>query len=257
MLIYFDESYDGNHEYLILGTLFNNHPGFLHRELSEIKTREKWIRKDGQMLEIKYSRCHNNPSYEVCRQVIDSFLRSTSWFRCVVISQKESDFDLSYFGRISESDAIKKARAYKKFAELLISHNTRDICNGVLLTDSLKRCNGDEFREVMKQIFSTPEVGYSIGKPGPVLRAIEEINTALEQYQVGQVCDLLMGCVLNNLCPTKNKYKNQIREYLISQLKVPSLLEEYWGQYSKFNSDIYHPRFNIWYWKPQKKNRAL
>ena len=43
---------------------------------------------------------------------------------------------------------------YKKFAELLITHNTENIYNGILLVDEVKRCNGDEFIELiaLKQI---------------------------------------------------------------------------------------------------------
>jgi len=33
MLIYFDESYDNEHRYLILGALFNPHPKFLLRNI--------------------------------------------------------------------------------------------------------------------------------------------------------------------------------------------------------------------------------
>jgi hypothetical protein len=39
MLIYFDESYDNEHNYLLLGALFNPHPKFSHRELKELKTK--------------------------------------------------------------------------------------------------------------------------------------------------------------------------------------------------------------------------
>ena len=253
MLIYFDESYDGKHDYLVLGALFNPHSAFLHRELSEIKTKAQWVTLGGDLKEIKYSSCSRRADFEVCQQAIDSFIKSTSWYRCVVIDQRESHFDLSYFGRRDESIAIKKARAYKKFAELLIAHNTTNVSNGVLLTDRLTRCSGDEFREVMKREFSTPGSGYSAGKSVPILRAIEEVDTALEQYQVGQVCDLLSGCVLNNLCPTSNKYKNMIREYLSEQLGVPSLLKAYWGQYGKLDVERYHPKFNIWYWESKKE----
>lgn len=43
MLIYFDESYDNDHKYLLLGALFNPHPKFLHRELIEMKKKYNFV----------------------------------------------------------------------------------------------------------------------------------------------------------------------------------------------------------------------
>ena len=55
MLIYFDESYDNDHKYLILGALFNPHHKFLHRELLEMKRKYNFFDKKGKALEIKYN----------------------------------------------------------------------------------------------------------------------------------------------------------------------------------------------------------
>lgn len=249
MLIYFDESYDDQHKYLLLSALFNPHPKFLHRKITEIKRKYNFIRQDGTLYEIKYNYCKTSKYYDIAKEVIDTFFESTSWFRCIAINQ--TNFDLNYFGRLNEPEKIKKARAYKKFAELLIAHNTEKTYMGVLLTDKLTRCKKDEFVEIMKNIFCIPDYGYSVGKKAPTLVRIEEVSSYLEQYQVLQVCDLLMGCVLNNLFPTKNKFKNLIREYLIKKLKVKDLLPETWNRYSKTYVEEYFPKFNIWYWKPK------
>jgi hypothetical protein len=123
MLIYFDESYDHEHEYLLLSALFNPHPKFLHRRLIEVKRRSKYLSQDGKFREIKYNYVTNKDKLEIAREAIDIFFESTSWFRCVVIEQ--AHVDLTRFGKIKESEKIKKARLYKKFAELLISHNTK------------------------------------------------------------------------------------------------------------------------------------
>lgn len=55
MLIYFDESYDNEHQYLILGALFNPHPKFLHQKLSQIKQKYNYLSQDGTLREIKYN----------------------------------------------------------------------------------------------------------------------------------------------------------------------------------------------------------
>lgn len=251
MLIYFDESYDNNHYYLLLGALFSLHPRYLHRKLLEIKKKNNYFEQDGSLKEIKYNDCYRKEDFTVAREAIDAFMESTSWYRCIAIDQKNK-MDLHYFGRPFESDPIKKARAYKKFAELLIKHNTENIYNGVLLTDNIKRCNGDEFIERMKEIFCVPLKYHSSGKFHPTLKHIAEVSSKLEQYQVLQICDLLTGCVLNNLFPTKNFYKNEIRKYLVQLVKVDSLLPKDWNRYSKTFAEEYYPKFNIWYWKPAK-----
>lgn len=251
MLIYFDESYDQQHTYLLFGALFNPHPRFLHRRIMEIKTRHNFRRHDGSFEEIKYKSCYSERNYLVCKEVIDAFFESTSWFRSVVI--KQNDLDLSYFGRHYEEDSIKRARAYKKFAEMLIASNTKDTIENVLLTDKLTRCKGDEFLERMKEIFCIKDSGHSEGKHTTTLRDIQEVNSSRDQYQVIQLCDLLLGCVLNNLLPATNQWKNEIRNYLVKSINVPSLLEDFWGKMAKWDLDLRYPKFSIWYWKP--KNR--
>lgn len=252
MLIYFDETYDvPNTKYFILGALLNPHPKFLHGKLVAIKKKNKFIKPDGSLVEIKYNYCKTKRHYDVCTQAIDAFLESTSWFRCIVI--KQNKFDINRFGKAYEPEKIKRARAYKRFAELLILHNTENVQGGVLLTDKLTHCKKDLFIEKMKELFCAQNVGHSAGKKHPTLTRIEEVSSALEQYQVLQICDLLLGCILNNLIPTKNKFKNMIREYLITKLNVKDLLPQTWDRYSKRIAEEFHPKFNIWYIKLHEK----
>jgi len=119
MLIYFDESYDNEHQYLLLSALFNPHPKFLHRRLSETKSRFKYLSRDGKLREIKYNYVTNKVKLQIAKAAIDVFFESTSWFRCIVIEQ--ALVDLNRFGKRKEQDKIKKARLYKKFAELLLA----------------------------------------------------------------------------------------------------------------------------------------
>ncbi|OIN96507.1 hypothetical protein AUJ66_05995 [Candidatus Desantisbacteria bacterium CG1_02_38_46] len=251
MLIYFDESYDEQHAYLLLGALFNPHPRFLHRKICEIKKENKFYLRNGRFREIKYFYCKNEESLKVSKLAIDAFFESTSWFRCIVIKE----MNLSYFGAPYESENIKKARAYKKFAELLLAHNTEKTYMGILLTDRLTRCRGDLFVERMKECFCVPNQNYSMGKPIPTLTRIEEVDSCLDQYQVLQICDLLLGCVTNNLVPPKNKYKKALREYLIKKLGAKDLLPITWDRYSKTYVETYFPKFNIWYFKPSEKEK--
>lgn len=248
MLIYFDESYDSEHRYLLLGALFNPHPKFLHRELNNLKNKYNYIYSDGGFREIKYNNCNNDFRLKIHKEAIDIFFKSTSYFRCIVIDQ--NILNLDYFGQKYENKSIKMARAYKKFAEYLISHNSDNIYNGVLLTDELTRCKGDHFLELMKQDFCLPDGKYCDIKNKPTLRHIADIRSHIDTYHVNQINDLLLGCVLNNLVPTIKSYKNDLRKYLVEKLCVDSLLPDYWNKYSKKYVEEYCPKFNIWYWKP-------
>ncbi len=253
MVIYFDESYDIEHRYLILGALFNPHPMFLHREWLLAKRSSCAIGRDGQVLEIKYNNCNTKKRQELCCQAIDIFMKSTSYFRAIVIDQDMMDLDL--FGRKSEDSKIKMARAYKKFTELLLSHNTENIYNGVLLTDELTRCNGDRFMEIMKEDFCNTDGRYCDDNYRPTLKDIIEIKSHLENYHVNQINDILIGSILNNLKPTNKDYKNNVRKHLIKNLNVKDLLPETWCRYSKKFVEQYSPKFNVWYWHPNNYSK--
>ncbi len=249
MLIYFDETYDGGHAYLVLGALFNPHSRYLHERLREIKRAHNFRdTRTGRYKEIKYNDCYTQENYNVCHDAIDAFMDSTSWYRAIVI--KQSELDLNRFGTPHETDTLKKARAYKKFAEMLICKNTVNVVNGVLLTDELTRCNGDEFIDRMKEIFCVPGNPYYAGRNDAPLKDVLDVQSSSEQYQVIQVCDLLSGCIINDHFPTANRWKNEIRQYVVRSLGVDSLKESYWGQYKRADLDDSHPKFNIWYWHP-------
>lgn len=254
MLIYFDESYDNEHKYLLLGALFNPHPKFLHRELIEMKRRYGFVASGGKTLEIKYNNCNTKRREKMNCEAIDIFMRSTSYFRAIVIDQ--DIMDLERFGKKSEDKKIKTARAYKKFAELLLAHNTENIYNGVLLTDELSRCDGDKFIEIMKQDFCLAGGKHCNDNSKPTLKEITDIKSHLEDYHVNQINDILLGSILNNLKPTSKEYKNNVREYLTEKLNVKSLLPECWNRYSKTFVEEHCPKFNIWYWRPGNNQKT-
>ncbi len=52
MLTYFDECYDGNHSYLILGVLYNPEVGKIHKDFLKRKRDEKYFKIDGTVQEI-------------------------------------------------------------------------------------------------------------------------------------------------------------------------------------------------------------
>ena len=240
MIIYFDESYDNPRHYLLYGALFVPPNSTLHRRVSEIRAEMNFTR------EIKYNRCKSPATLRVFERVVDAFIDDAAYFRCVVVDQH--GFDYSTFGSASEPLSLKRARAYKKFAEMLLHPHLSQIQNAVFLADQLTRCDGDEFLERIRERFNPAGAKTTF-------RHLAEVSSALEQYQCLQVCDLLLGCVLNNLKPTKKTPKNEIRKYLCNRLNVPSFLSSAWESVSLAEAKKCSTKFSVWHWRVKKKPR--
>ena len=144
-----------------------------------------------------------------------------------------------------ERPALLKARAYKKFTEMLLHPNVMQVKDAVFLADELTRCRGDEFLERISERFNRAG-----GKR--TFRHLAEVSSKICSYQCLQVCDLLLGCVLNNLKPTANKHKNRIREYLCEKLDVSSFLPSPWEHTSLREIRDRRPKFNVWHWCAKK-----
>jgi len=253
MIIYLDESYDQpDKRYLILGLLFSPSKD-LHRILTRIYSRKRCLDKHNNIIETKYNNCFTKHNYEVCEKFIDAFFESNSWFCAIVVDTKITAFDLKYFGKPHELPAIKKARVYKKFTELILSQNTKKITNAVLLVDEVTRVNYDRFIELMRESFCVPGKNYSAGKELPTFKHVGSIKSDSPENIRLCLCDLLMGCILNNNIPTQNKWKNKIRKHLIDKLGIKNLLRETWGK--RKNTVKISKKFRIWYWQPGKEKR--
>lgn len=251
IVIYLDESYDQpDKRFLLLGLLFCPSKR-LHRQLTAIHNQKRCLDKHNNIIEAKYNNCFTKHNYSVCIEFIEVFLKSDCWFSAIVVDTKSTRFDLKYFGKANESDTIKKARVYKKFTELIISKNTKKIANAVLLVDEVTRCNLDRFMELIHESFCIPGEGYSTGKELSTLRHVGSIKSSSPENVRLCACDLLLGCILNNNLPTKNRWKNQLRKDLVRKLGVKGLLEPTWAK-SKVSSTI-SKKFRIWYWKPTNK----
>ena len=240
MIVYFDESYDNARQYLLYGALFVPAESTLHRRFLEVR------RELSFHPEVKYTKCRNPRAVKVYKCVVDAFIEDQAYFRCIVVDQHK--FDYSGFARPDEPRALAKARSYKKFAEMLLHPNIRGITNAVLLADALTRCHGDQFLE---------RIGERFNPPGgiPTFRHLAEVSSKIEEYQCLQVCDLLLGCVLNNLKPPENRFKTAIREYLCSRLNLPNLLYSTWKDVPLREVRAPTTKFNVWYWSAIKEPR--
>lgn len=264
MIIYLDETYDHNHTWLLLGALFNPTHNKFHRQIKGILARNAYVLPDGQFKEIKYTRCSFSKTFRVYKEAIDAFMQSDSHFSCIAIKTDDT-FDLEIYGRPDEPTKVKKERAYRSLVEELLLRNLVHMSNAILFLDKMSRCEPVTFMEILKQNFSTAGMGHSKDSKHPKIRHIQDVVSGAEGYELMGVCDLLQGCILNNLLPiptvteAKRKgslYKNKIREYLLSKLGVNDLLPHTWASNEIKKTEIYK-KFNIHYVaqvKPQETN---
>lgn len=272
MIIYLDESYDWRGVYFLLGALFvlSDHDVFLE-SFNSLKHEEGFLREDGSLRELKYARIKYPRSERVAVKAIQAFKAHNCYFRAVVVPQGQ--FDLDFFGKSYEAEKIKRARAYKKFAEMLIEYNTPEVSGGVLFADNLTRCKGslaqgDEFVEVMRERFQRTIYDYDLNATAPKLRHIQEVSSADDEYGLLQVCDVLLGSTLNGITKSakgpRMVYKNRVTERMREILELPSLERDYWQPLTKLYAREYkagipmadflratHSKYRIWFWRPK------
>ena len=253
MIIYLDETYDHNHTWLLLGALFNPTHNKFHRQIKGILARNAYVLPNGQFKEIKYNRCSFSKAFKIYKEVVDAFMQSDSRFSSIAV-RTDDTFDLEIYGRPDEPAKLKKERAYRSLTEELLKRNLVHMSNAILFLDKMTRCEPETFMEILKRNFSTVGAGYSQDSKHPKIRHIQDVVSGAEGYELMGVCDLLQGCILNNLLPIlpsgpKRKgslYKNKIREYLVSKLGVRDLLPETWKADEIGGMEIYK-KFNIHY----------
>ena len=88
MIVYFDESYDGEHNFLILAAIFNPRPKYIHRRFLATKRSLGYVNSNGTAKKIKYSYCSTNYLMKVASRGVDCFAESDSWFRAIIVDQR-------------------------------------------------------------------------------------------------------------------------------------------------------------------------
>ncbi|MFQ5777368.1 MAG: DUF3800 domain-containing protein [Terriglobia bacterium] len=272
MVIYLDESYDHTGVYFLLGALFIlDHDQFLKAYL-DLKRMERLVREDGTLRELKYTKIRY-PKYErVATKALELFTQHRCYFRCVVIPLGQ--FDLNFYGSTFELPKIKRARAYKKFAEMLVEYNTPRIARAVLFADNMTRCKGeltrgDEFVEKMKDRFCYTVYDHDLTPYPPKLRHVQEVDSQQDQYGLLQLCDVILGCTLNGILdriPSKRgRFKFNVRKTFQEMMGIKSFKKQDWqpllgdwaAQYREQPSMEEYSRdpawkYRIWFWSPRK-----
>jgi len=170
---------------------------------------------------------------------------------------------------------IKRARAYKKFAEMLIEYNTPEANGAVLFADYLSLCKGalgrgDEFVAVMRERFQHVIYDHDLNAAPAKLKHIQEVSSSDDNYSLLQVCDVLLGATLNGILKTQKgprmAYKNELSGKLMEILEFPSFDKSYWQPQTKTYAREYqnkismadyqqatHHKYRLWFWRPEQK----
>lgn len=236
MLTYLDESY--SNDKLMVGTLFitsDSEKKFLHKGLRDIKIKENFVDKNGNLKEIKYSKIKSKKTLRIAEESVNLFLNAyQSFFRVGII--KYSDKDLLNM-RGTKDNNIKKAIIYTQAVVLLVKNNyiSKKITEGTLLMDNLTRCKGDLFNQIINK---------KLIKGTKLLKHVSYVDSSSAANHTIQICDLLLGGIRNTLIPCKtNKFKNDFGKYIETTLKLPKL--NYWKNKRQGAVEAKYPKCNI------------
>ena len=244
------------HAFFLLGALFVPNSNLLHRSFRKVKIDEEVCSPQRRSEEVKYSRLMTPRHLRIAQAGVDLFLESEAWFGCVVVDQRPgSGWSLDMFGEASEGNPIRRARSYTYFTELLLRLCIFGWTDGILLVDRMTRTDGDDFLVAIGQAFSAPAPEGGIES---ALRAVMEVDTALESYQVGQIGDLLTGAVLNDLVEPQGgraKYKRAFKRYVKDRLGATSFQRDY-PHSAEIIGRSDPPKFQVWHWQPKTGERS-
>lgn len=160
--IYIDES--GTHassSWFIIGALFIPDHGSVHSELCAVKERLQYFNKSPKIKarykEVHFKKFRNQRDVRVAEEWIQVFLKSSCYYRAIVIDW--SIYDGRYFGDLFDPDSLKKRRAYKKWAEMLLHPEFTQpvggglIRNAELYLDKLRILYGYDVIDSLKERF--------------------------------------------------------------------------------------------------------
>jgi hypothetical protein len=257
--IYADESGTHSDQWLIIGMLFVPDHGPLHSALCKAKEDVGYFnqspKKTARYKEIHLSEFKSCRDVEVGKKWIDVFLAHNCYYRCVVIDW--STWAPQYFGDPFEAESLKKRRAYKKWAEMLLQPELKlpsgdpRFFNATFYLDKLRILYGYDVLDHLRVRFTADYQGSS-----PYIEKFQHTDSWKDANQCLQLCDLLTGCVYQSLVPAKSAEKSDMRTYLdktLALLGVTKNTPSFWKQYASNTLTTHFPKFSAWYWRPTGK----
>lgn len=255
MRIYVDESGTHAGNWLIIGMLFVRDHGHTHSELCDVKESLEYFNRSPKH-SARYKETHladfrSARDVAVGKKWIDTFIAHDCYYRSVVIDW--SIWEGRYFGTPFEPDALKKRRAYKKWAEMLLQPEVSDgLVNGAhLYLDKLRIIYGYDVLDHLKERFT----GEYLRNRGlnPWIKLFQHTDSWKDANQCLQLCDLLTGCLYQHLVPAQSEEKTEAKLHLERALKpvgVQNMSAKFWRGFAPHTLRRHLPKFSAWFWKP-------
>lgn len=267
MRIYVDES--GTHlsgpllgthtggPWLVIGMLFVPDHGPLHSELCRVKEKRKYLntspKRNARYKETHLAKFKSHHDRDVAMDWIKAFLASTSYFRSIVIDW--SMWQGGFFGYPYEADSLKKRRAYKKWAEMLLHPETANFRGATLYLDQLRVLHDYDIVDHLRDRFTKNYEGTN-----PWIAEFQTTDSWKDAHQCLQLADLLTGCVYRTLVPCDDRtdrglLRAQTVEYLYEELRPFGVREKrpaYWRGFHKNTLTTHFPKFSEWFWSPER-----
>ena len=234
---------------MCLGALFLPDDGPTNSQLESIKDRHRQFAPGHSFSDIKYSKSGDRYVFAVCKEVIDLFASQPAWFRALVIDSSRPDFSWMEFGGRGMPRNLTKARAYNRLVGLLLGRNLEGITDAVLLADSLTAMAGDDFIQYISELFGFDSGLTQLASVSPRIRNVQRVDTSLPGYQLGQMCDVLLGVVTGDLVHPTNRNKLALIQYAKDTLGIASFGPEYW--LGALENQLNEPpsKFHVWHWR--------
>lgn len=252
MRIYIDESGTHDEKWLVIGMLFVPDHGGTHAALCKIKEDIQYYNKSPKR-PARYKETHL-ADFRSPRDVmvgsawVDTFVAHSCFYRAVVIDW--SIWDGRYFGRWYETDALKKRRAYKKWAEMLLQPEVSEglVGNAALYLDRLREISKYDVLAHLKERFSGKYIAGA-----PCIKSFQHTDSWFDANQCLQLCDLLTGCLYQHLIPAESKEKTEMRLYLETALRpvgVKRMGASFWKGFAATSLRRHLPKYSAWFWRP-------
>lgn len=255
--IYADESGTHDQDWLIIGMLFVPNHGSLHADLCRAKDELGYLntspKKSSRYKEVHLTEFRSPKDLAVAKRWIDIFAHHNCYYRGIVIDWRT--WDGKHFGDAFEPDALKKRRAYKKWAEMLLRPELKGeagrpaIANASFYLDKLRIMYGYDVVEHLRSCFTRDYEGRN-----PYVADFQHTDSWKDANQCLQLCDLLTGCLYQELNPSRKDVKLATRDYLAQAIRafgVARLAPGFWRQFEPSTMHRHLEKYSAWFWKPK------
>lgn len=249
MLIYLDESFDRRARYMCLGALFLPDEGPNNAQMEEIKNKYRQFAPGHSFSDVKYSKTGDDFTFAICKEIIDLFISQAAWFRALVLDTSLPGFSWSIFGGRGTRRSLTKARAYNRLVGMLLQHNLEDVEDAILLADSLTPMAGDDFVSYISGLLGPGANFTAPASATPAIRDVQRVDTSLPGYQMGQMCDVLLGVITGDLAPPANRNKRELVQYAKDALGIGGFGPDYWHNAPERQPDETNQKFHVWHWQ--------